>query len=183
MLKKSTIAATLGLGLLPLAAGAADYTPVTQERLTNPEPENFFGKLQVVGHPQFGKADVGAVEISDDVENKYQGQDAPCDLAAKRGNCCRAERISRTFFVQSPPRFAEGRARSRLAMAHQRSIPGFRGFLLLHYACRCELASLRDRAASRVALRCHDTLPFSTAMRLSRRTETAIPEQNPDKVE
>ena len=39
--KLKTCAAALGLALLPAVCVALDYKPVTHERLSNPEPENW----------------------------------------------------------------------------------------------------------------------------------------------
>ena len=57
---------------------------ITDEEDADAEAKNFLGKVQVAGHAQFGEADVGAVEISNDVKREHQGQNAPGDLAAER---------------------------------------------------------------------------------------------------
>ena len=40
--------------------------------------------MQIARHAQFGKADIGAVEVRDDVEDEDQRQHAPSDFTAQR---------------------------------------------------------------------------------------------------
>src|ERR1043166_772188 len=65
---------------------------VTDEEDADSQAENFLGEFQVAGHAQFGKADVGAVQIRDDVKQEHQRHHSPRDLAAKRGDLGEAHR-------------------------------------------------------------------------------------------
>src|SRR5438477_2683175 len=57
---------------------------ITDKEDTDTEAKNLLGKLQVAGHAQFGEANVGAVEIGNDIKQEDQRQNAQGHFAADR---------------------------------------------------------------------------------------------------
>ena len=58
---------------------------IAEEEDAETQPEHLLGKLQVAGHAQLGEADIGAIEVGDNVDCEHQRQHAPGDLASERG--------------------------------------------------------------------------------------------------
>src|SRR5882724_13360773 len=54
---------------------------IADEEDSKTKAENSFRKLQVICHRQLGKTYVCPVEVSDNIDQKYERQNAPCHLA------------------------------------------------------------------------------------------------------